>query len=68
MTPPPEIDPSPWTNEELVLLHEMVRDYDRAKWLRGQMKWWGIWILGAPTIIVSLWQAVDWAMHKVGVR
>lgn len=71
MTPPdkgPEIDPSPWTQEELILLHEMVRGYDRSKWLKSQAKWWFISFLAAPPFFVSLWQAFDWVWHKVGAK
>lgn len=47
---------TPWTQREVDLLHEMVQDYDRAKWLRGQLKWWAIWLLGLPTAIVAIWE------------
>lgn len=48
-----------WSQHELNLLHDMVRDYDRARWLRGQMKWWAVWLLGVPTAGVTLWQAIN---------
>ena len=45
--------PSEWSQEDLKNLHDMVRDYGRAKWLRGQLKWWAIWILGVPSAVVA---------------
>lgn len=48
-----------WTQRELSLLHDMVRDYDRARWLRGQLKWWGLWIVGLPTALVSVYKAIE---------
>lgn len=47
------------------MLHDMIRDYDRARWLRGQMKWWAIWILGVPTAAVSIWKAIDELIHRI---
>lgn len=56
----PDVEASEqWTQRELELLHDMVRDYDRARWLRGQLKWWAVWILGVPTALVSVWKAVE---------
>lgn len=49
----------PWTQHEIDLLHDMVRDYDRARWLRGQMKWWAVWLLGVPTAGLSVWKTVE---------
>lgn len=51
-----ERTPEEWTQREVDLLHEMVRDYDRAQWLRKQMKWWGIWALGLPTAVLTVWE------------
>lgn len=68
VVPQEKFDTKPWTNDELVLLHAMVRDYDRARWLRGQMKWWAIWVLGLPTAVVTVWQAIDTILHKLGIR
>lgn len=49
----------PWTQRELELLHDMVRDYDRARWLRGQLKWWAVWVFGLPTGALSIWKAIE---------
>ncbi len=46
----------PWTQRELSLLHEMVRDYDRAKWFKGQLRWWVMWILGLPALALTVWE------------
>lgn len=51
--------PEAWTQRDLELLHEMVRDFDRARWLRGQLKWWAVWLLGVPTAGVTLWKAIE---------
>jgi hypothetical protein len=48
----------PWTQREIDLLHEMVRDYDRAKWFKGQVKWWIVWILGVPAAVLTVWEPV----------
>lgn len=48
----------PWTQHELNLLHEMVRDYDRAKWFKGQVRWWAVWILGLPALALTVWEPV----------
>ncbi len=48
----------PWTQHDLDLLHEMVRDYDRAKWLKGQLKWWIVWLLGLPTGVLMVWEPI----------
>lgn len=63
MTEPVNVDDDDnkevWTQRELTLLHDMVRDYDRARWLRGQLKWWGLWIVGLPTALVSVYKAIE---------
>jgi hypothetical protein len=46
----------PWTQYELNLLHEMVREYDRAKWFKGQLWWWGGWVLGLPALALTIWE------------
>ncbi len=66
MTEPPKSHNEPWTQKELSMLHDMVRDYDRARWLRGQMKWWAIWLLGLPTAILTVWTALDGLLRKIG--
>jgi hypothetical protein len=60
--------PEPWTQHELELLHQMVRDYDRAKWFKGQLKWWGIWILGLPSAALMVWEPLArlWKLLKSG--
>lgn len=47
-----------WTPAEVNLLHDMVRDYDRAKWLRGQLRWWALWLLGLPTFVLTVWEPI----------
>jgi hypothetical protein len=64
MSIPPGLDENAfvsrqWTQQEIDLLHDMIRDYDRARWLRGQFKWWAIWVLGLPTGLVSIWKAIE---------
>ena len=50
--PPDPWQVAAWSQEELDLLHDMVRDYGRARWFRGQAKWWGIWFIGLPSAAV----------------
>jgi len=47
------------SEKEIELLREMIRSYDRAVWLRSQLRWWLLWLLGVPAAFVSLWQAFD---------
>lgn len=49
----------PLDDEEIRLCREMARDYDRAKWLRGQLKWWGIWVLGVPAAVVIFVKSIS---------
>lgn len=49
----------PWTQDEISMLHDMVRDYDRARWFRRQLKWWAIWVLGVPAAIVMFIEPID---------
>lgn len=51
-----EGDNEAWTQHELNLLHEMVRDYDRAQWFKGQIKWWIVWLLGLPAGVLMVWE------------
>jgi len=53
----PERQLEEWTQDELELLHEMVKDYDRARWLRGQLKVWLMWVAGLPALILGVWTA-----------
>lgn len=48
-----------FTEHELEALHEMLRDYDRAKWLRGQMRIWIMWCLGIPAAVLGFITALD---------
>lgn len=48
----------PWTQRELNLLHEMVRDYDKAIWLRGQVRWLTLWVLGIPAFALTVWEPI----------
>jgi hypothetical protein len=49
---------------ERVKVREMLRDFDRAKYMRKQVRWFAIWILGLPTalatLIASLSQIIAW--------
>ena len=60
--------PEPWTQRELELLHQMVRDYDRAQWFKGQLKWWVIWVLGLPGAALMVWEPIArlWKFLKGG--
>lgn len=62
----PKGSTEPWTQHEVDLLHEMVRDYDRAKWLRGQAKWWIVWLLGLPGAALMVWEPLVrlWKLFK----
>lgn len=53
----------PWTQHELDLLHEMVREYDRDKWLKlrfgrfkDQLWWWLGWGFGLPALALTIWE------------
>lgn len=52
-----KLSEGPLGPNEIQALRLMVRDYQRAKWLRRQMKYWFVWIIGAPVAIASTWQA-----------
>lgn len=52
----PQFHNKKWTAEELDLLHDMVRDYGHARWFRGQLRWWGVWILGVPAAVIAFWE------------
>ncbi len=54
--PPDKGENDPWTQRELSLLHEMVRDYDRAKWFKGQLWWWAGWLFGLPAAVLMVWE------------
>jgi hypothetical protein len=51
-------DAKKWTQQELDLLHQMVKDYEHAVWFRGQLKWWGIWLVGLPAVMLSVWEPI----------
>lgn len=44
----------------------MVRDYDRAKWFKGQVRWWGLWVLGLPAFALTIWEPLArlWKLLK----
>ena len=46
----------PWTQHELDLLHEMVREYDRMQWLKKRAWLWGVWLLGLPAGVLMVWE------------
>lgn len=50
---------APLDDDELVLLHDMIRDYDRARWFRGQLKVWIMWCVGLPAVALGFLQAID---------
>lgn len=50
--------PEPLDDDEMRMLHDMIRDYDRAKWLRGQARVWLMWAAGLPALILGLWTAL----------
>jgi len=62
-TPPEQASaphgPEQWTQRDIALLHDMVRDYDRARWLRGQAKWWAVWVVGLPAACVAIWEPLE---------
>ena len=41
------------------VLHEMVEDFKRAKWFRGKLKWWGIWVLGLPAAFLAFYKPAE---------
>ena len=57
--PGDEFRNQPWSQRELDLLHEMVRDYENARWFRKRAKWWALWFFGAPAFIVSFWEPLE---------
>jgi len=59
VTPPSKNKAEPWTQEQLDLLHDMVKDYDRARWFRGQLKWWAVWIIGLPAATLAIWEPIE---------
>lgn len=55
-----------WSQHELDLLHEMVREYENAKWFRGKAKWWALWFLGVPAAVLAFWEPIEklWRLIK----
>ena len=55
------------TDEERDQLREMLRDFDRARYVRAQLKWGIIWLLGLPaaaaSIITALSKIAEWWRH-----
>lgn len=47
----------PLAPSEIQALRAIARDYHRARWMRGQLKIWAAWVLGAPVAILGAWQA-----------
>lgn len=47
----------PLTDAENQAMRRMIRDFERAKWMRRQGKIWLTWIIGAPVAILAAWQA-----------
>ena len=58
---------SPFTEEEREQVREMLQAFDRTKYLRGQLKWMGLWLLGLPAAAASLITAfakvAEWWRH-----
>lgn len=51
-----EFSDTPLTPEECVAIRRILRDDDRARWIKGQARIWATWLVGAP---VALWAAYD---------
>ena len=55
---------SPLTDEEREQVREMLLAFDRTKYMRGQLKWMVIWLLGLPaaaaSIITALSKISEW--------
>jgi hypothetical protein len=48
--------PEAWTQHELELLHEMVRDYSTMKLLKRKIWLWGVWLVGLPAAVLTVWE------------
>lgn len=51
--------PEPWSQRDLDMLHDMIHDYENARWFRRQAKWWALWTLGLPAVILSFWDPIE---------
>ena len=49
---------TPWTQQETHLLHEMVQEYARMRWLKKKVVWWAVWILGLPSAALMVWEPI----------
>jgi hypothetical protein len=49
----------PLTQDELHAIRRIIRDEARARWLRGQLRVWVAWAIGAPVALVAAWQAAS---------
>lgn len=67
MANPPK-GPEPWTQHELDLLHEMVRDYAAMKLLKRKVWLWGVWIVGLPAAALTVWEPLArlWKLFRGG--
>lgn len=63
---PTDGEHEPWTQHEINLLHEMVRDYDRARWLRKHLFRLLVWVLGLPAAALTVWEPLVrlWRLFK----
>ena len=52
------LETEPWTQQDVDLLHEMVRDYGHSRWLRKKVTWWFMWVLGLPSAVLMVWEPV----------
>ena len=57
-----------WTQQDVNLLHKMVRDYDRAQWLKKRLWWWIAWLLGLPALALTVSEPIVrlWKLFKGG--
>jgi hypothetical protein len=54
-----EMASAPWTAEETAALHEMVQEYMWTKTLRKKAKWFIVWFLGLPGVVLAFWEPMD---------
>lgn len=48
-----------WTQHDLDLLHQMVKEYEFSRVLRRRAKWWLLWWLGLPATILAFWEPLE---------
>jgi hypothetical protein len=55
----PDDKPPQFNEDEAKALRELIRDHDRAKWLRGQLRIWILWCLGIPAAVLGFLASVE---------